>query len=165
MKYYLVSEDDMAKVANKIRSRLGTMDKFTFPDGFENGIDYVWSRALNSVASVAALTSTLKPSSNSRSISFDVSGTPKSFSVVGENQFTPSTTLKGVIAVHSNGNNTYGMYTNTTSSGYFGSTTTINYSDEYFTYTYSDGVLTVSIDSSAGASFLSAVTYRLIYVT
>ena len=102
---------------------------------------------------------TAKTSSNATSIQFtNLSAKPKMFSVVLDQQSTLGST-RYVIAVHSDGTNTYGTW------GYSSSNTRYAYySDSYFTWTYNNGTLTITTNSSTnGGSFRSGYNYRLIY--
>ena len=104
-------------------------------------------------------TTTAKTSSNATSISFTgLSAKPKMFSVVLDQQSSLGST-RYVIAVHSDGTNTYGVW------GYSSSNTRYAYySDSYFTWTYNNGTLTITTNSSTnGGSFRSGYNYRLIY--
>ena len=104
-------------------------------------------------------TTTAKTSSNATSIQFtNLSAKPKMFSVVLDQQSTLGST-RYVIAVHSDGTNTYGTW------GYSSSNTRYAYySDSYFTWTYNNGTLTITTNSSTnGGYFRSGYNYRLIY--
>lgn len=102
---------------------------------------------------------TAKTSSNATTISFTgLSAKPKMFSVVLDQQSSLGST-RYVIAVHSDGTNTYGIW------GYSSSNTRYAYySDSYFTWSYSNGTLTVNTNSTTnGGAFRNGYNYRLIY--
>lgn len=105
-------------------------------------------------------TVSVKPSSNSTSISFTgLTGQPKMFAVCPTGNITLGTT-RYVTGIMYDGTTTHGTY------GYrSGSSGTSYYSASYFTWTYSDGTLTVNTNSSTnGGNFSSSVTYLLVYV-
>lgn len=124
------------------------------------GIGSVTVNVPSGGASIGVATKSL--SSNSTSISFDVEGEPLAFSCALDAQITLATTYY-VVAVHSDGTNTYGNYVRRSSGG--GSSAYCYYSASYFTWTYSNGTLTITTQSSTyGGYFRSGYTYRLIYV-
>ena len=104
-------------------------------------------------------TTTATPSSSSTTISFTgLSAEPKMFSVEVGQQMSLSST-RYVVAVHSSGTSTYGLYCYTS-----GNSRYVSYSASYFTWTYSSGTLQVKTSSSSnGGSFRSGYSYRLIY--
>jgi len=111
-------------------------------------------------STVATVTAT--PSSNATSLAFAVAGEPMAFMVMTGAQITLAST-RYVMAVHSDGTNTYGIYGYKGSGG--GSSAYCYYSASYFTFTYSSGTLTVRTSSSTnGGYFKSGTSYRLIYV-
>lgn len=106
-----------------------------------------------------ASTTTKVGSSNSTSISFTVSGNPKAFMCMLDQQSSLGST-RYVIAVTYDGTTVRGTY------GYSSSNTRYAYySNSYFTKSYSNGTLTITTNSSSnGGYFRSGYTYRLIYV-
>lgn len=105
-------------------------------------------------------TASVKPSSNSTSISFTgLTGQPKMFAIIPTGNITLGST-RYVTGVMYDGSKTHGTY------GYrSGSSGTSYYSASYFTHTYSNGTLTVKTSSSTnGGNFSSSATYMLVYV-
>ena len=118
------------------------------------------SKVTGSASGGSTLASTTKKmgNSNATSISFTVSGQPKAFMVMLDQQSSLGST-RYVISVAYDGTTTRGCW------GYSSSNTRYAYySDSYFSWTYSNGTLTVSTSSSSnGGYFRSSYTYRLIY--
>lgn len=105
-------------------------------------------------------TVSVKPSSNSTSISFTgLTAEPKMFAIIPTGNITLDTT-RYVTGVMYDGSETHGTY------GYRSSSSgTSYYSASYFTWTYSNGTLTVKTSSTTnGGRFSSSVTYMLVYV-
>lgn len=109
-----------------------------------------------STATVATTTGTR---ANNNRMTFSLSGSPKAFAIITTTQITLGST-RYVLAVMSDGTNTYGTY------GYRSGSSAYAYvSSSYFTWTYSDGTLSVSTTSSTnGGTWNSSATYRIIYV-
>lgn len=117
-------------------------------------------KAAGGGAGATIKTVSVKPSSNSTSISFTgLTTEPKMFAVCPTGNITLGTT-RYVTGVMYDGSKTHGTY------GYrSGSSATSYYSASYFTWTYSNGTLTVRTNSSTnGGNFSSSATYLLIYV-
>ena len=106
-----------------------------------------------------ASTTTKVGSSNVTSISFTVSGNPKAFMCMLDQQSSLGST-RYVISVTYDGTTVRGCW------GYSSSNTRYAYySDSYFTKSHSGTTLTITTSSSSnGGYFRSNYTYRLIYV-
>lgn len=103
-------------------------------------------------------TTTVTPSSNSRSISFTgLSGEPKMFSVCPDGNTSLSSSTRYATNVVYDGSSTRGIYS---------TTSTATHTTNGFTWTYNDGTLTISTASTSnGGYFRSNIQYRLTYVT
>lgn len=108
-------------------------------------------------ASGGTVSSTTVTGAGSTSISFTVDGEPKAFSVMITGNYQPSGWSNYyVIALTSDGTNTYGLY-------YSSRSTTIYHTSSQYFWTYANGTLTITSSSSNYGYFMTS-TYRLIYV-
>ena len=108
-------------------------------------------------ATIASTTKTVG-SSNATSLAFTISGQPKMFAIMVDQQSSISST-RYIVAVDYDGTTTRGTW-----AYYSGQTRNIYYSNSYFSWTYSNGTLTVrSSSSSNGGYFRANYVYRIIY--
>ena len=174
MSNYLIQGETLTDIADEVRAlsgATGTMSPNNMISNLGDANTEVASQSAliseiisaleeKAGASVEVKTVSVKPSSNSTSISFTgLTKEPKMFAISPTAQITLGTT-RYVTSVMYDGSKTHGTY------GYrSGSTAYSYYSASYFTWTYSNGTLTVKTNSSTnGGNFTSSVTYQLTYV-
>ena len=175
MSNYLIQGETLTNIADEIRIMTDVTEGM-LPSDMINNLESVNAEIDNqtslisevmaalegkaAAAPVEVKTASVKPSSNSTSISFTgLTKEPKMFAISPTAQITLGTT-RYVTSVMYDGSKTHGTY------GYrSGSTAYSYYSASYFTWTYTNGTLKVSTNSSTnGGNFTSSVTYQLTYV-
>lgn len=159
---------DLTVVANAIKSKSGTTEKLSFPDGFVSALQGI--QAGGGGDSSGVIIGSFTPAENTLSVTIDIGSYPEHFllytngDVLGNNLkigngLIIDRTLPYVFFVSSN---TSGSAYNTA-----GQTTTYNDS-QYFVVnntriTFADNKITINTSLAAGSSFcyfLAGVTYR-----